>query len=141
VSEPYLNPLPKKQPENAPLWEGLAKHEFRVPQCDECGSWNWVPYPACRTCLSTKLTWKPLAGTGTLFSFTVVHRGLGHFQKDAPYVVALVNMDVTGGPRGVVVLGILVDTPHDQLKVDMPVKMVFKDIEGEDVTLWQFTAA
>ena len=64
MSEPYLKPLPKKQPENAPLWEGLARHLFHVPKCDNCGAWNWVPYPACRNCLSEKLTWTKLSGRG-----------------------------------------------------------------------------
>ena len=139
MSEAYLKPLPKKQPENAPLWEGLARHEFHVPKCDDCGAWNWVPYPACRSCLSESLTWTRLSGTGSLFSYTIIHRGLGDFQKDVPYVVALVEMDTPGGDRDVIVLGNTVGIPHDKLQVGMPLKMAFKDIEGEDVTLWEFT--
>jgi uncharacterized OB-fold protein len=139
MTTPYLKPLPQKQPENAPLWEGLARHEFRVPQCDDCGAWNWVPYPACRECLSENLTWTRVSGEGTLFTYTIVHRGLGAFHEDVPYVVALVQMDVTGGKRGVIVLGDIVGVPHEDLRIGMPLKMTFKDIEGEDVTLWEFT--
>lgn len=141
MSAPYLKPLPQKQPENAPLWEGLAQHEFRVPQCNACGSWNWVPYPACRECLSQDLSWKTLSGRGTLFTYTIVHRGLGEFHKEVPYVTALVDMDVPDGKRAVMVLGNIVDVPHEALAVGMPLKMVFKDIPDEDVTLWQFTGA
>lgn len=140
MSEPYLKPLPKKQPENAPLWEGMARHEFHVPQCDDCGAWNWVPYPACRSCLSENLSWKQLSGLGSLFSYTIIHRGVGDFQKDVPYVTGLVQMETPGGSRDVIVLGNVVDIPHDKIEIGMPLKMTFKDIEGEDVTLWQFTA-
>jgi uncharacterized OB-fold protein len=84
MNEPYMKPLPQKQPENAPLWEGLAQREFRVPKCDDCGAWNWVPYPACRECLSENLTWTKVSGNGTLFTYTIVHRGLGAFHKDVP---------------------------------------------------------
>jgi uncharacterized OB-fold protein len=139
MTEPYLKPLPLKQPENAPLWEGLAQREFRVPKCDNCGAWNWVPYPACRECLSEDLTWTKVSGNGTLFTYTIIHRGVGAFQKDVPYVVALVDMEVTGGKRGVIVLGNITGVPHEELSVGMPLKMTFKDIEGEDVTLWEFT--
>jgi uncharacterized OB-fold protein len=140
MNEPYLKPLPQKQPENAPLWEGLAQREFRVPKCDDCGAWNWVPYPACRECLSENLTWTKVSGNGTLFTYTIVHRGLGAFHKDVPYVVGLVEMELPpGGKRGVIVLGNVVGVPHDELRVGMPLKMTFKDIEGEDVTLWEFT--
>jgi uncharacterized OB-fold protein len=141
MNEPYLKPLPQKQPENAPLWEGLAQREFRAPRCNNCGAWNWVPYPACRECLSEDLSWTPLSGNGTLFTYTIVHRGLGAFHKDVPYVVALVEMELPpGGKRAVIVLGNIVGVPHDDLHVGMPLTMTFKDIEGEDVTLWEFTA-
>ena len=139
MTEPYLKPLPQKQPENAPLWEGLVAREFRVPKCNNCGAFNWVPYPACRECLSEDLTWTPISGEGTLFSYTIIHRGLGAFQKEVPYVVALVDMDVPDDKRAVIVLGNIHGVEHDDLQVGMPLKMTFKDIEGEDVTLWEFT--
>ena len=66
MNQPYLKPLPQKEPQNAPLWEGLAQHEFRVPKCDNCGAWNWVPYPACRECLSEDLTWTRISGRITM---------------------------------------------------------------------------
>ena len=56
-----------------------------------------------------------------------------------PYVAALVEMDTPGGDREVIVLGNMVGVPHDELQVGMPLQMAFKDIEGEDVTLWEFT--
>ena len=139
MNQPYLKPLPQKEPQNAPLWEGLAQHEFRVPKCDNCGAWNWVPYPACRECLSEDLTWTKISGNGTLFTYTIVHRGLGAFNAEAPYVVGLVEMELTGGKRSVIVLGNIRGVPHEALKIGMPLKMTFLDIPDEDVTLWEFT--
>jgi uncharacterized OB-fold protein len=139
MNQPYLKPLPQKEPQNAPLWEGLAKHEFRVPKCDNCGAWNWVPYPACRECLSEDLTWTKISGNGTLFTYTIVHRGLGAFNAEAPYVVGLVEMELVGGKRSVIVLGNIRNVPHEELHVGMPLKMTFLDIPDEDVTLWEFT--
>src|SRR5262245_48664349 len=128
MNEPYMKPLPQKQPENMPLWEGLAQREFRVPRCDQCGTWNWVPYPACRECLSEALTWTPISGRGTLFTYTIIHRGLGAFHRDVPYVVGLVQMELPeGGKRDVIVLGNIVGVPHDDLYVGMPLEMTFKD--------------
>jgi uncharacterized OB-fold protein len=139
MNQPYLKPLPQKEPQNAPLWEGLAQHEFRVPKCDHCGAWNWVPYPACRECLSEELTWTKISGNGTLFTYTIVHRGLGAFNAEAPYVVGLVEMELSGGKRSVIVLGNIRGVPHEELAVGMPLKMTFLDIPDEDVTLWEFT--
>ena len=49
---PYLKPLPEVRPENKPFFDALKNHQFVVPRCDDCGDYNWVPYPACRSCLS-----------------------------------------------------------------------------------------
>src|SRR5262245_477125 len=82
TTQPYLKPLPLKEPGNEPLWTALAQHRFVVPKCTECGAWNWVPYPACRECFSEKLEWTEISGNGTLFTYTIVHRGLGAFNAE-----------------------------------------------------------
>ncbi len=51
MTQPYNKPLPQRSPENEEFWAGLEAREFRVPKCNNCGHWGWVPYPACRNCL------------------------------------------------------------------------------------------
>jgi uncharacterized protein len=135
----YLKPLPEIREENVPFWDGLRERTFRVPRCDECGDYNWPPYPACRSCLGEQLTWTPVAGTGELYSFTVVHRGPGPFDADVPYVIALVRLDES--PRPLLVLGNVVDGDGSHLEVGMRMRIAYEDVEGEDVTLWRFTPA
>ena len=134
--QPYLKPLPVKAPENMPFWDGLDRGEFRVPKCNDCGDWNWIPYPACRSCLSDNLTWTPVSGKATLFSFTIVYRGLGAFNAEVPYVIALAELPEK--PRSIVVQGNLVGIDPEQVKIGMPLKIVYETIECEDVTLWRF---
>jgi uncharacterized OB-fold protein len=136
-AEPYLRPLPQKNPFNQPLWEALQRHEFVVPKCNQCGDWNWIPYPACRTCLSEDLRWRVVSGEGTLMTFSVVHRAPLTFGRD-PYVVALVELKER--PRSLVVLGNVIEVPHEELHIGMAMKIVFEDIPNEDITLWRFTA-
>jgi len=136
TAQPYLRPLPRKEPFNLPMWEALARHEFVVPKCNQCGDWNWIPYPACRTCLSQDLTWTPVSGNGTLMTFSIVHRGPPTFGKD-PYVVGM--LELAERPRSLVVLGNVIDVPHDELHIGMPLKIVYEDIPGEDITMWRFT--
>jgi uncharacterized OB-fold protein len=135
--EPYLRPLPRKEAFNMPLWEGLQRHEFLVPKCNACGDWNWIPYPACRTCLSEDQSWTPVSGEGRLMTFSVVHRAPPTFGRD-PYIVALVELKER--PRSLVVLGNVVDTAPDRLEIGMAMKIVYEDIPGEDITLWRFKA-
>lgn len=137
MSAPYLAPLPVKSPENLPFWEGLQRREFRVPKCNRCGDWNWIPYPGCRTCLSEELVWTPVCGRGRLMTYSIVHRGPATFGSE-PYVAALVELEER--PRSIVVLANVVGVPHDRLRTGMELKIVYEDIPDEDVTLYRFTA-
>ena len=86
---PYLKPLPAVSPAHQPFFDALRNHQFVVPKCDNCGDYNWVPYPACRSCMSERQTWTPVSGDATLYTFTVCHRGPGAFNAEVPYVIAL----------------------------------------------------
>ena len=41
-------------------------------------------------------------------------------------------------PRPCVLIGNTRDIPNEELHIGMPVKIVYEDIPGEDVTLWRF---
>jgi uncharacterized OB-fold protein len=135
----YLKPLPQIEPRNKEFWDGLAAGEFRVPKCDDCGHYNWVPYPACRSCLSENQTWTPVSRDATVWSYSVVHRGPGAFNADVPYAVVLAKL--AEEPRGCIVLGNTVGIDPADLYVGMPLRIVFEEIPGEDVTVYRFAAA
>lgn len=137
TDEPYLRPLPSVEPINQEFWDGLKARRFLVPKCQNCGDWNWIPYPACRTCLSEDQKWTEVSGKGKIMTFSVVHRAPITFGKD-PYGVVLLELEER--PRSLVVLGNTIDTDLDSLKIGMPMKIVFEDIPGEDVTMWRFKA-
>lgn len=136
-TDKYLKPLPEITDAGRPFWEGLARHELVIPKCSNCGDYNWVPYPACRTCLSEDQVWTPVSGDATLFSYSIVHRGPGAFQEDVPYVVALAEL--VEQPRPCIVLGTLVGVDHADIEVGMPLQIAFEDIPAEDVTMWHWT--
>lgn len=133
---PYLKPLPDISEMNRPFWEGLQRHEFLVPKCQDCGDYNWVPYPACRSCLSEDQEWTTVSGDATVYSYTIVHRGHGQFNDEAPFPIVMAKL--IEGPRACIVLGNTRGIPNDSLEVGMPLTMVYEDIPGEDVTLWRF---
>ena len=68
-----------------------------LQRCDRCGRFRFIPSELC-TCGSAQYTWTPIAGTGEVYTYTVVHRApTPAYQADAPYVIAHVTMDE--GPR------------------------------------------
>jgi len=135
----YLKPLPKTTVLNAPFWDGLRAHEFRVPKCRNCGDYNWVPYPACRTCLSEDQEWTVVSGDATVWSHSVCHRGPGVFNDEVPYVVILAKL--VEEPRSLIVTSNLVDVDPATVSIGMPIRVVYEDIPEEDITIFRFAPA
>jgi uncharacterized OB-fold protein len=133
---PYLKPLPTVTEANRPFFDALAEHRFLVPKCADCGDYNWVPYPACRTCLSENQVWTEVSGEATVFTYTVVHRGPGAFDADVPYVIALGKLSEQ--PRPCLVLGTLVGCDPAEVQVGLPIQIAYEDIPGEDITMWRW---
>ena len=135
---PYLKPLPIRSEANQPFWDGLREHEFRVPVCAECHHYNWVPYPACRSCLSEQLVWTTVSGRGNVWSMSTVHRGPGAFQLDVPYTICIGELEER--PRHCNVLAVLTGIDPDQISIGMPIEIGFVDIPSEDITLYEWVA-
>lgn len=130
---PYDKPLPKLNADNQPFWEGCRKHELRFQQCGDCGHVRWPPSSLCPRCYSTEIRWLISKGTGRIYTFAVYHTAYHPgFAPDLPYTAAVVVLDE--GPR---LLTSIVDCPPGEVKCDMPVKVVWVDID-DTVTLPKF---
>jgi hypothetical protein len=133
---PYLKPLPEVSPASRPFFDALRNHEFVVPRCGNCGDYNWIPYPACRSCLSENQTWTRVSGDATLYTYTVCHRGPGAFNDDVPYVIAL--GELVEQPRPCLVLGNLMGIAAGDIRIGMPITIAYQDIPSEDITIWRW---
>lgn len=135
----YLKPLPKIDPSNEPFWNGLRTHKFLVPRCDDCGDFNWVPYPACRSCLSEHQTWTEVSGRAVIYSYSIAYGGAGAWSAEVPYGIILGKLEER--PRSLLVLASSVGIPLNSLRIGMPIKIAFEDIPSEGLTLYRWTAA
>jgi uncharacterized OB-fold protein len=135
----YLKPLPDTTVLNQPFWDGLQLREFRVPKCSDCGDYNWIPYPACRTCYSENQEWVAVSGDATVWSFSVVHRGPGAFNDEVPYVVVLAKL--AEEPRSLIVTGNLVGVDPADVRIGMPIKVVYEEVPEGEMVLYRFAPA
>ncbi len=131
-----LKPLPTPTKENAPFWEGLKQREFRLQRCRSCGSYRWLPKPACPSCLSEDTEWVRASGEGTLWTYSTVFRSGSAFNDDRPFITAVVELKEK--PLKCLVLSWLVNCRPEDIRIGMPVKVTFEDIRGEDITLYKF---
>ena len=132
----YAKPLPHIDEETRPWWEATQRHELYIQQCRDCGDRRFHPRTLCTNCMSSRTDWVKCGGRGKVYTFTVTNQnGSAGFRDSLPYVLAWVELD-----EGVKLLTNIVDCPPAEVKIDMPVEVVFDDVTP-DVTLVKFRPA
>jgi uncharacterized protein len=83
----------RRSAEAQPYWDGIQRGELLYQRCPDCGP-VWFPRVACPRCLRTDLSWQRAAGTGRLFSYSVVHHATHPYWKArVPYGVGVAAME------------------------------------------------
>jgi len=108
--------------------------------CAACGALFFDRRNACARCGRTAFTRKALATTGTLRSFTIIHRAAPNVP--VPYVSSVVELDGGG-----VVKANLVDAGTEADKIDLGMRVRLTtfvcghDEEGTEAVAFAFTPA
>ena len=132
----YELPLPRTGGMSAEFYRFCRQHELRFQRCTQCGTWRHIPRDMCAKCGSFDWEWARSSGKGKLFSWTTAAQPmLPQFADRVPYSPVIVELDE--GPR---LATWVTDIPPEQLRVGMPVKLWFDDINNE-VTLPKFKPA
>jgi len=80
------------------------------------------------------MEWVKVSGKGRVFTFCVYRQAFNPaWQEDIPYNVAYVKLD-----EGPLLIANIVGCSNDDIRVGMPVQVVFDDVSDE-VTLPKFT--
>lgn len=121
-------PVPVPTPETRPYWEGCGNHKLVLPRCRQCSKFHFYPRAICPYCWSPDLEWQQVSGRATLYSYVINHRPAPGFEAVAPYSLAVVELEE--GPRMFTNIVGVPQTP-DALQLDMPLEVVFEDLNGE----------
>jgi len=116
-------PVPVPTPETQPFWDGCAAGELRIQRCAECGRPYFYPRPVCPACGSRNVEWFTASGRATLYSYVINHRPAPGFEDEAPYAIAVVELEE--GPRMMTSIVGLPATP-EALELDMPLRVRFE---------------
>ena len=126
-------PLPQWGPDMAPFFEAARERRLVVQRCASCGTLRFPARAICARCLSREASWVPVAGRGSIFSYAVMHQAIHPgFAAEVPYAVVVVELEE--GPR---LLSNLADCPLADVRIGLPVEVVFEDVTP-DVTLPKF---
>ena len=127
-------PTPPINADTAGFWRATTESRLLFTRCDSCSEPTWYPREFCPHCGTLDVTWEEASGRGHIHSFTVVRRGgLGPYAGPTPYVLAYVELD-----EGVRMMTNIVDVDEADLRIGLPVTVVFQPTDGE-ASLPRFT--
>ena len=113
-------PAPLVNPENQPFFDATAKGTLLIGSCHACGALHYYPRALCPHCFSDRTEWIAAKGTGTIYSYSTLHRGV-----PVPYTIAYVALD-----EGITMMTNLVDFSPGSLRIGQSVRILFRESEG-----------
>ncbi len=107
-----------------PFWEGCERGEFLLQRCPQSGRWHWPAVADPET--GSGLEWVPASGRGTLHTFTIIHKAYSEeYAERVPYNVVVVELE-----EGPLFHSNLVECANEDIRVGMPVEVLFEKTEG-----------
>jgi uncharacterized OB-fold protein len=99
------------------FFERVHEGKLTAMRCGRCGELAIPPKALCPACHAREWQTVPLAGEGTIASFTVIRVAARAHAAATPYALAVVRLT-----EGVSMLGRIVDIPLEKLVVGLPVR-------------------
>jgi uncharacterized protein len=122
-------PNPPMTEETVPFWDATAEGKLLLKRCTDCSEFHWYPRTKCPFCHSLNTNWVESAGTGVIYSYSVMRRAQPN------YALVYVTLD-----EGVTMMSNLVDCDFDALAIGQRVKVKFEDA-GSGCAVPYFTPA
>ena len=121
---------PKPRPQTDGLseefWAAAREGRLLIQRCADCGEHQWYPRAHCLRCGGAP-AWVEASGRGVVHTFTVVRRSTNpEFAPDTPYVFAIIALE-----EGVRMAARVVDVPFEDLRCELPVRVVFPPADDE----------
>lgn len=120
VSTERKLPAPLVNPENQPFFDATATDTLLVGTCHACGELHYYPRALCPHCFSDRTEWIAAKGTGTIYSYSTLHRGV-----PVPYTIAYVTLD-----EGITMMTNIVEFAPGSLRIGQAVRVLFRETEG-----------
>lgn len=114
-------PVPQPTALSQPFWDGAREGRLLVQHCLSCGHIQHYPRDLCTGCWSAELEFRQVSGSGSVYTFSVVHRPPAPEFADTPYVVGLVDLD-----EGVRMLARIEAADIDSIRIGSRVHAMFE---------------
>ena len=133
MTEQPFRVLPRVTRRNEHFWRGGAEGELRFLRCRSCRTYVHPPSPRCPDCLGDDLAAEAVSGRATVLTFTLNHQPWVP-AADHPYAIAIVEIEEQEGLR---LMTNIVHCPAEDVRVGMPVRVVFEEHEDVFIPLFE----
>lgn len=133
-------PLPTPFEWDQGFWDAAAEHRLVVQSCAKCNQVRNFPRLMCPHCRSMEFDWLPASGKGSIFSWSTLYKPFHPAFADLPITIAIVELADFPQVHLVAVLRLEADTTEADLRIGMPVEVVFDDV-APGVAVPQFRLA
>lgn len=130
-AEKRILAAPNVDPETEGYWNGARDGKLLVRYCNSCDAYHHYPRTICPRCGSDNTEYRENAGTGVIYSFSVMRR------VPVPYAIAYVTLDGTD----ISMMTNIVDCDLDSLNIGQKVKLTFAESEGDGPAVPVFAPA
>ena len=128
-----IRSAPRLGREATPHWKAAREGRLVLPYCTACDRYEWPPRASCAYCGGVS-AWRECAGTGTVATYSIVHRAVTpEWKSEVPYVVAMIELD-----EGVRLLSNIVDCTLDALCCGLRVRCRFVETTDPELGLVLF---
>lgn len=80
-------------PETVGFWDGIRAERLMIKKCTACGRLQHPRRLFCLDCRSDGFDWVEAKGTGTVYTFSTVHRAPSEdFKDEVPYTVGILQL-------------------------------------------------
>ena len=99
------------------------RYRYEAAVCKKCSKWHFPPRLICDECKGEEFETKAMQRTGKILTYTTIRVPPAPFSDQAPYSVAVVEMD--DGPR---LTAMVTDHRDSELKIGQKIRLEFRRI-------------
>ncbi|OGQ79706.1 MAG: transcriptional regulator [Deltaproteobacteria bacterium RIFOXYA12_FULL_58_15] len=102
------------------------RYRYEAAVCKKCNKWHFPPRLICDECKGQEFETKAMKRSGKILTYTTIRVPPAPFKDQAPYLVAVVEMD--DGPR---LTMMVTDYRDKELKIGQRVKLEFRRLSDD----------
>lgn len=125
--------LPVPDTLSSHYWQGTREHKLLIQRCPVTGRHQWYPRAHSLHAPGARPEWVQASGRGTLFTWSVIHRGNG--TSPTPYTCAVIELE-----EGVLFTSTLRGVDEQDIRIGLALEVAFEQ-SGESLVLPVFKPA